>query len=463
MRSSNRQYFSSVDHIRAFAVLLVVFYHGAQLFGGAISGIPFGVGGNWLYTKNPLAAVIFEGHSAVALFMVLSGFIFTVGTLDHTVSFRRFMANRLLRIYPLFMLLIVIGVAANPAAFKLGGFLQLVGGLGNLPGAMHLGSVSLMFWAVAIEMQFYLLFPLLNSLLTRFGMAAFARLLLAIVVVRGLIWAVSDTHDTLSMLYLSLAGRIDQFLLGMITAWLFVRHRDRFRGWWKVGVSLLLVTAALWSFNQVHGFVSNSPWRLAWLDVEGAVWALAILTYVATCRATNALSRATAKVGELSYSIYLLHFMLIFVINSQQWWVTVPGLSFKANALLTTLVVLVPLVVACSMVTYYGVELPFLRMRMKYLLPAVQGGESVASGDSVAGAALEANVETRGTRRTAAWHEGRAADPLDAAPTTLSPHDAPGDRGEGPPHDSPGVPQPRPTAGVRTVAVGAGFVEDGRS
>lgn len=397
MRSSNRQYLFSVDQIRAFAVLLVVFYHGAQLFGSALSGVPYGSGDHWLYSDNPLLAVIYEGHSAVALFMVLSGFIFAIGTLGHEVSYPRFMANRLLRIYPLFVLLIIIGVAANPDAFRLGGFLQLLGGLGNLPGALQLGFVSLMFWAVAVEMQFYLLFPLLNRLFTRFGPLAFGRLLAAIIVVRALVWVTTKNPDVLQMLYLNLAGRIDQFLLGMIAAWLYLSHGERFRGWWKVGVSLVLVVGALWAFNHVHGFVSNSPLRLVWVDIEGFVWALAILTWVTTCRSTNFISRAVAKIGELSYSAYLLHFMVIAMINEKQWWVEIPGLGDNANALVTTTLLLVPLALACSAVTYYGVEQPFLRMRVRYLLPADKVAPSITArpkpgdgtGDSSTGPSAE--------------------------------------------------------------------------
>lgn len=371
MRSSNREYLASVDHVRAVAAILIVLYHGGQLFSAMIrhnSG--FDPSRDWLYSRNPLMTTIFEGHTAVALFMVLSGFIFTVGTLGHEVSFRRFMTNRLLRIYPLFLLLTLLGIAANPNGFELSGFLQLVGGLGNLPGAMNLGPISAMFWAVAIEMQFYLLFPLLNSILNRFGATMLARLFTAIIVLRILVWATSRTHNVFTMLYLNLAGRLDQFLLGMFAAWLFVRYQNRFRGWWKVGVSLGLAVGMLWALNQVHGFASNAPWRLAWVDVEGGVWALAILTYAATCRSTNRLSRVTAKVGELSYSMYLIHFMLLAALIQRRVWIQIDGLSPVANALLTTTVVLLPLVIGISVVTYFGVEQPFLGMRVKYILPA---------------------------------------------------------------------------------------------
>lgn len=367
MKSSNREYLASVDHIRAFAALLVVTYHGAQLFSSSLRNPP---GFQWLYSTNPALTVIFEGHTGVALFMVLSGFIFTIGTLGHGVSWTRFMANRLLRIYPLFLLLAFVGLAAQLDSFSPSGFLLLLTGLATLPGATNLGAVSAMFWAVGVEMQFYLIFPLLNRILSRFGLAVFARLLLAIIVVRGLVWAVTTgTHDATSMLYYNIAGRIDQFLLGMIAAWFFVNKRRWFQGWWKLGIVLALTVAGLWEFNQAHAFAINASFRLGVVDVEGAIWALAILTYVSTLRANNLVTKAVAKIGEMSYSIYLLHVMVLTVIINRGWVITVAGLNPVRNALLTTVAVLIPMVVAISVVTYYGVEQPFLRLRVRYLLP----------------------------------------------------------------------------------------------
>lgn len=367
MKSSNRDYLGSVDHIRAFAALLVVVYHGLQLFTYKFRG---GTDGNvWLYSTNPVTAFLFEGHTAVTLFMVLSGFIFTVGALNKQVSFRGFMTNRLLRIYPLFVLMTFIAIAAMPSKFTFSGFAQLMLGMGNMPGSLELMPVSGMFWAVAVEMQFYLLFPLLNRLLSRSGPVSFGKLIAAIAVVRALIWLVSNGPSVYFLLYTNIAGRIDHFLLGMIAAWLYLKRPQMFRGWWKVALVAIAAVAMLWAFNQIHGFASAEPWRLLWLDLEGGVWALAILIYVSTCRATNFISRGVAKLGELSYSIYLLHFIILTIMIEHGWFIQLSQLTSTANAMLNVVALFVPAVLALSTITYNGVELPFLRMRVKYLSP----------------------------------------------------------------------------------------------
>jgi len=369
MRSSNRQYLPSMDHIRAFAAVLVVFYHAELLFSPRLSNSPNV--SEHLYSVNPLLTLVAEGHTAVTLFMVLSGFIFTIGTLGRGVSFPRFMGNRLLRIYPLFLLLVILGSAFRPGSLTPGSFFMTVFGLTDYSAAMNLGPVSAMFWAVGIEMQFYLLFPLLNKILSRSGVVTFIRLLAGIVVARAVVWAYAGpVRDPQASLYFNLAGRIDDFLIGMIAAWLFVHHRDRFRGWWKVAVSVAVVLATLWAYNQVHGSSSTAMWRLAWVDWEAGVWALAILTYAATLRSNNLVSRAVAKVGEMSFSIYLLHFVLLQLVRDRSYlFVRIPGLSPQLDAILTATLVLLPIVLVVSWFTYNGIEKPFLSLRMTYLVP----------------------------------------------------------------------------------------------
>ena len=56
-----------------------------------------------LRSGNPLVSLVDEGHSGVALFMVVSGFIFTVIAGAREVHYGGFLRNRIIRIYPLFV------------------------------------------------------------------------------------------------------------------------------------------------------------------------------------------------------------------------------------------------------------------------------------------------------------------------------------------------------------------------
>ncbi|MFJ8646261.1 acyltransferase family protein [Streptomyces sp. NPDC093546] len=366
MRSSDdRVYLAPVDHLRAVAAVLVVLYHGCQLLSARIEGRPrFVAGTDWLYSTNPAATLVFEGHTGVALFMVLSGFIFTVGTHGRPIRYGRFLTNRLLRIYPLYLVIAVLGLATH---VSLPTFQDLLRVLTFATPSLPYGGV---FWTLCVEMQFYLVFPLLNRLLTERGPGALLRLLAAVALLRALVWLSSPAPAPhTAALYLGLAGRIDQFLLGMLAAWVYVHHRERLRAAarWLAPVALSLALGVLWSYNQLHGYVSDSPLKLAWSGIEGAVWALVVVAYVAGAGRGGGgrVSRWLARLGEVSFSVYLTHFMVLTLLCEYAWF---PGvLPPVGEAFLLTLLVALPLTVAVSFVTYHAIELPFLRLRRPYV------------------------------------------------------------------------------------------------
>ncbi|MGE6738518.1 acyltransferase family protein, partial [Streptomyces sp. NPDC059900] len=372
MRSSNRQYLVSVDHLRAYAAVLVLLCHGTQIISPFLRETTDSDPRAWLYTENPLGTLVLEGHTGVALFMVLSGFIFTIGTLGKDVHYGRFLGNRVLRIFPLYIALIILGVGAHKQGADLLAVVQSLAGLGNLPGSLDLGAVSKMWWAIAVELQFYLLFPLFSRMLTKHGPTALFKLLAAIAVIRTLVWAsATGSINVNSMLYYSLAGRIDQFLMGMVAAWFFVHHRARFQGLVKVALATTLITGAVWAFNQTHAFQEGHATRLLWIDVEGALWSLVVLAYVATVSSTGLVSRGIAKVGEISFSVYLLHYMIVTALISRRWWIELTGRPV-VDACITAAAAVLPITLAAAVVTFHGIERPFLRWRRAYLLPDQQ-------------------------------------------------------------------------------------------
>ncbi|MFT7638671.1 MAG: peptidoglycan/LPS O-acetylase OafA/YrhL, partial [Pirellulaceae bacterium] len=110
MKSSNIKYLPAVDHLRGYAALLIILYHGVQLFTNTAKyGAPLATGER-LHTGNFWYSFLLEGHTAVALFMVLSGFIFTFGCLGKEIKTGGFLWNRFVRTYPLFLLLIFTGI-----------------------------------------------------------------------------------------------------------------------------------------------------------------------------------------------------------------------------------------------------------------------------------------------------------------------------------------------------------------
>ena len=77
MRSKNIEYIAGVDHIRAFASLLVVFHHSFWLIHRKHD--PPGLSNEtWIVTDTPLWSLAIETHIVVTMFFVLSGFMFSL-------------------------------------------------------------------------------------------------------------------------------------------------------------------------------------------------------------------------------------------------------------------------------------------------------------------------------------------------------------------------------------------------
>ncbi len=368
VRSVNIRYMPSVDHLRAFAAVLIVLYHGLHLFSyQARFQRPFDVDA-WLQPRNPVLAFLAEGHTAVALFMVLSGFILTRGALDAEVSVLRFLRNRLLRTYPLFLLLVAAGVAASPQ-FQWSALLQTLSGFANLPGALVAPPFTSLLWTIAIEWQFYVLFPLLVAVLKPAWTRQMLGLLAVLLLFRG--FAVLAGGNARDLAYLTLLGRLDQFLLGMWAAWFLQAHAlSPRKGAWLAAASVSAMVLALWAFNAAGGWPLVAAWKLAWPTLEGALWTAFILGYVAFAdRFHGRFSRALAAIGVVSYSLYLTHFLVIHAFLHLGW---VPVLTGDAvcDALLITVGLALPAALALSALTYRFVERPFLRLRGRYHRPA---------------------------------------------------------------------------------------------
>ena len=366
MQSQNIHYLPGLDHLRGFAALLIVFYHGAHLLGHQLRyGVSLSADSlaeHWPHSTNPVTALIFEGHTAVALFLVLSGFIFTYGSLDKEMVYHRFVINRLLRTYPLFVLLLLSGSFAFPERFSFTALLQTLLAFGNAPGAMDLKSFSAMFWAIAVEWQFYLVFPLLLIILRREGPWVLLAMITVFIILRAL--AVLEGANPRDLSYWTIIGRIDQFLLGMLAARWYLRQppRDSLGGLMLTGVVVLMV---LYGFHQAGGWPVDAGWKIFWPTVEGALWAGFILAYLRfSQRLPERLSYALTLPGLISYSLYLLHFIVISVAISHGWYWRL-DISPTLTAFVNTIIWLLP-ICALATLTYHAIEKPFLRLRLSY-------------------------------------------------------------------------------------------------
>lgn len=364
MRTAQTTYLSRLDHLRFLAAALVVLFHFFHSHVGDLRG------------GNPLVSLIDEGHTGIALFMVISGFIFTVIAGDREVRYGAFLRNRILRIYPLFtvavFLQLLISTYNNHANY---GFLQLIGWL--MPFRSETVPLSPYFsqlWTIWVEFQFYLMFPFLLAFARRLGPRYLLGLLLLLTLLRLLVFAASGSVRFLA--YETIFGRLDQFLIGMLLGLVWLHRSSRAAGLspaWLV-LAMLGVLTGLHLFSRKVGYSElDSAFWIVWPLVEGLMWAGVVWTYLlarwpgpAGLRAR--IDRMLAALGAVSFSTYILHNLVIAAYNKNlpllPW-----GPGTAREAILTGVVLILPAVLLLSMLTYHLIEKPFLAMRGTYLSP----------------------------------------------------------------------------------------------
>lgn len=362
MRSTEGIYYSRLDHVRALAAYLVFVWHFLHMT--PQYPVP--------YAAAPIFpfALFDEGHTGVALFMTLSGYLFAKLVGEHRVDFPAFLWSRAVRLGPLLILVIaawaLIGwLAGNPIPLSdiVGGFLLPTWPRGT--------------WSIAIELHFYLLFPLLLYLFRRHGPFALLTVVALAMFARYDWWRTYGEAQHIA--YWTIVGRIDQFLFGMLFA-LVPISRSVIRV--VAGISLLSFLILWHAFDQAGGYhhfdgsPSPSPLWIFIPTVEAITWGSAIVFYEgASFKMPGWLDRALAKVGEWSYSIYLLHFFPIILLRTLFWDRAGSTDNFYIALAIATVAFVAFLPVAGMSYAYF--ETRFFKYRKRYLREPV--GETAAA------------------------------------------------------------------------------------
>lgn len=363
--SKNIRYIPAIDHLRGYAAVLILFYHSVQLISRKISPTKELV---WAVASNPIMAVLHEGHTAVALFIVLSGFIFTYGSVDKKINYLQFLRNRVLRIYPLMMTMTFIGISVFPEKFTISGFICTLLPFQNTDVSLHLGSYTGMFWTIAVEFQFYLIFPFLNWMLIEKGPVVLLRILCLTMIAR--LSALLHGGNPREFSYWSIIGRLDQFVIGMMVAVVVKKYTiENRRLRWCLLVGGLGLLLALFGFNRLGGWLIVTPWKIIWPPIEGLLWGATIAGYLSLLHEKeNLFFRLIASIGTISYSIYLIHYVVVnLVVDHSLFFVF--SYNLYLGPFLSTLIIVLPTTISISFLTYHVVEKPFLELRQSYLEP----------------------------------------------------------------------------------------------
>lgn len=301
---------------RACAALAVVWAHLGPYF---LASADRGWVGLTVWRRavaDPLRLYQDGGHLAVVVFFLVSGYVITHASLRETRT--EFFVKRVARILPMLVLALVaaalslwaarelLGLDSLPGHFgaDVGDYLETLALLSWVPGhAYALAPV----WTLSVEVGFYVLAGLCMGVdrrsVGRGTWTLVAAWLAVSLVLLALPSAGSIRHVGIYIAFL-LVGRV-----------IYLVHTARV----PLGHGLTVVAAVLLAFTVLH--LRAEPGVLLTPGYEPLVsYALALLIFLALLQAAPTRTPAPLRlVGDVSYSLYLLHmpvgFLLLFALD----------------------------------------------------------------------------------------------------------------------------------------------------
>lgn len=343
------RYYPALDGVRSLAVGIVLAAHG---------------GVSWFRS----------GGVGVDLFFVLSGFLITGILAAETgatgrLNFRHFYIRRFLRLAPCLLVtcaFVAAWLLATTGEAPVGPLLFALSYTANWARALYDADLSWLThcWSLAIEEQFYLLWPLVILVLERRVPEARTKAFLLVIgalliaVYRaGLVGVATDER-----IHYGLDTRMDSLMAGAALAY-FLRALPA-DGLSEPASRLLGRVLAPGSLVVLLSIPQIVTWYSPWMGRYGYVivaTASALLLADLTAGRHSLLRATFARgplvfLGRISYGIYLLHLPIYFIVEQAlPDWTLMQKLPLK-----------LALSLAAATASYYAIERPCLRLKARF-------------------------------------------------------------------------------------------------
>ena len=361
--TTNQLYFPEIDGIRFLAIVLVVLFHTHGYFidkstinfidnpGKSIDPARY----YWLNT------LLFNGDRGVELFFVLSGFILCLPFAHHyinhgkKVQLKKYYLRRVTRLEPPYFIamtaifLMHILINTHPVSVLLPHWFASLAYSHNVI-YHHAPLLTVVAWSLEIEIQFYLLAPLLFSLLA-----------LNKITRRTILFTASVVLMLLQTLYIppfnSIYGYAQYFFTGILLADFYVSNTAAsfFNKKWMVFPALACLIAI------VYWPIKNQPWGTISFAHLSFPYLLGLFYYIIL--KNDQVKRVFSYkfipvIGGMCYSIYLLHYTIISFLGRFTIGFHLTG-YYLPNLLLQIILLGIP-VLLLSSVFYFYIERPFM-------------------------------------------------------------------------------------------------------
>ncbi|MFC3160356.1 acyltransferase family protein [Chryseobacterium arachidis] len=305
----------------------------------------------FLYKIKYISDIFLRANVGVSYFFILSGFIMIVAYHKKSqIDYKDFYRNRFARIYPLYvvgLLLYLVMKYADFSFYKL--FLYLSGLQSWLPGkALVLNFPG---WSISVEFLFYLLFPVLYNYFYSKGNKR-------IWLITIFIWIVTQIFSNLYVTSLAYKGphtlshefshyfplwHINEFLVGNLAGLFFVKHFRQNNHDIKI---VLIFLAVLFSLILIP------------LNFHNGLMAVLFVPLIYLISSNNGFLtkifslKPLEYLGEISYAVYIVHIPVLYILRMILWD------YFQIHDSNEVFCIYIPVLLLVSAILYQTVEKP---------------------------------------------------------------------------------------------------------
>ncbi len=314
-KKESKVFFPNLDGLRFFCFLSVFFFHS---FATNYEGIR--KEGLYRFVKGFLVA---NGNLGVNFFFVLSGFLITYLLFAEKekykrISIRNFYVRRVLRIWPLFYFCVFFGFIIFPFLKRLFGevpaetahplyYIFFLNNIDFIKRGLPDSSELSILWSVAVEEQFYLVWPILLAVVPRIRI----QYLFLIIIFSTFCFRLYYSNDPVVLEHHTFSC-ISDMAVGAYFAYLSFYNKTFLeklknckRSWWFV---LYAVVVAIFLFRKVI-FGGNAFLIASDRLVTSIAFGLVILEQNYAKRSFYKMSdsKIISRLGVYTYGLYCLH------------------------------------------------------------------------------------------------------------------------------------------------------------
>jgi peptidoglycan/LPS O-acetylase OafA/YrhL len=374
---SNKIYFENLDGLRFIAFIFVFLAHYYLGFFELlnITSIPI---------KQSLLQFVGNGTIGVYIFFVLSGFLITYLLLMEEkqyghINIKFFYIRRSLRIWPLYYIVVLFGLliypyvrdivnADAPLYYKPIYYLLFLSNFdiinihrfheGIIPGFMEVT------WSVAIEEQFYLIWPLLFAYIPKKYYHYIFYITISLSLLFNAYWSYHEMYylgrHTLSVVYLLSTGGLAAFYsLNSVKFVSFLKNLSR-----KNIITIYMVSISIFTFSW---FLFTSYYTaLLSLIFYATFFAFIIVEQNYCTHSFFKLSnfKFISRQGKYTYGLYLLHNIAGIIVLGILKIIKINTESLLNSFVIGTSVLLLSILM--SRISYHLIETRFLNLKQKF-------------------------------------------------------------------------------------------------